>query len=542
MESPTKMLQQIRKRVQTVTYGSVIYRHILDQGPVPDRLRLVITDLWPGDSKKGQALIASQPSLFEMDPSAREGYRISLLTHDCLRDLRAVGSDMAKRKAVALLHEWIDEQDTWSEEQWLAPYLGARLAHWIAFYDFYGSMVTDAFRPVLLVHMVRQLRHLINTAPANLTGRDNLYVIKGLVYGGLGLLDSEKALGLALELLSRQLKAEILPDGGHVTRNPQHHAEVLRLLIDIRAGLYAGRMEIPPELSLAITRMVPALKFFRHGDGGLALFNGGREGNALLLEATLTLSEVKTRGFKRLPHMGYERLTAGRSLLMVDTGIPPQRPFDEGAHAGLLSFEFSSGRERILTNCGAAPLFEPQWRGALAATAAHNTITYDNINACEILTDGGIGHRPNAIAVQRYEQDGAQFIEMGHDGYMHRHKVFVRRSLGLSADGDELKGTDVIEGNVGSDFTIRWHLHPSINVMLAQGGTSALLRTLSGGGWRLRVIGPYGQDLALETSIYYGQDVPRRTFQLRVSGRLREATGVIEWSLTREKTKKGIKR
>ncbi|MDX9688883.1 MAG: hypothetical protein EOM37_07790 [Proteobacteria bacterium] len=542
MESPTKMLQQIRKRVQTVTYGSVIYRHILDQGPVPERLRLTIADLWPGDSKKGQALIANQPGLFEMDAVGREACKVSFLTHDCLRDLRAVGSDMAKRKAVALLHEWIEEQESWNEEQWLAPYLGARLANWIAFYDFYGSMVTDAFRPVLLVHMVRQLRHLINIAPANLIGRDNLCVVKGLVYGGLGLLDSEKALGLALELLSRQLKAEILPDGGHISRNPQHHADVLRLLIDIRAGLYAGRMEIPLELTLAITRMVPALKFFKHGDGGLALFNGGREADALLLEALLTLSGVKTRGFKRLPHMGYERLTAGRSLLIVDASGPPQRPFDADAHAGLLSFEFSVGRERILTNCGAAPRHAIQWRSALAATAAHNTVTYDNINACEILTDGGVGHRPDSIAVQRYEQDSDQFIELAHDGYMHRHKVYVRRSLCLAADGDELKGMDVIEGPIGSDFTIRWHLHPSINVMLAQGGTSALLRTPSGGGWRLRVNGPYGQDLALETSIYYGQDVPRRTFQLRVSARLKEMAGVVEWSLVREKTKKGIKK
>ncbi|HAX90806.1 MAG TPA: heparinase, partial [Rhodospirillaceae bacterium] len=108
--SPVKILQQIKRRVQSVTYGSPIYRMMLDQGPVPERLRLSIPDLWPGDAKRGQTLIASQPSLFEMDTPAAEGERRDYFSFEPLRDLRAVGSDLARRKAVSLIHEWIDDQ------------------------------------------------------------------------------------------------------------------------------------------------------------------------------------------------------------------------------------------------------------------------------------------------------------------------------------------------------------------------------------------------------------------------------------------------
>ena len=206
MDGPVKLLQQLRKRVQSVTYGSPIYRLMLDQGPVPDRLRLSITDPWPGDAKAGKSLIASQPGLFEPYEDLSPNYKKSLLTHAWLRDLRAVGSDMARRKAVVLIQDWMEEQERWDEESWAPEILGARLANWISFYDFYSTQAPRDWDQILIISMVRQLRHLIHVAPTALYGTDRLNVIKGLIYGGLGLIEGEKALGLGLELLHRQLE------------------------------------------------------------------------------------------------------------------------------------------------------------------------------------------------------------------------------------------------------------------------------------------------------------------------------------------------
>ncbi|MGE4350848.1 MAG: heparinase II/III family protein [Bdellovibrionales bacterium] len=539
MESPAKLLHQLKRRVQAVTYGSPIYRMMLEQGPLPDRLRLSVPDRWPGDAKQGQLLIANQQGLFDLDAPLRAERKRKLLTHDCLRDLRAVGTDSARRKSISLIHEWIDDQEPWDEDSWLPCVLGARLSNWVAFYDFYSPLASHDFRQQLILNMVRQLRHLQHASHAGLSGLDGLYAVKGLVFGGLCLIDGEKSLSMALDLLKRLLDAEILTDGGHISRNPQMHADMLRVLIDIREALNVAKIEIPHELSLAVTRMTPVLKFFRHGDGGLALFNGAHEGASLLLEATLTLSEAKGRVLKRLPHMGYERMTAGRSLLLVDVAGPPPRPYDQRAHAGLMSFEFSVGKERLLTNCGAGLEGDSQWQQAMALTAAHNTITLCDTNACELLPDGGIGYRPREVESQRYEQQGQQFIDVFHDGYIPRLKVGVQRILGLSPDGDELRGKEILMGPKGRDFSVRWHIHPDVNVLLAQDGASALLRTPSGIGWRLRVFGASREDFALETSVYCGRGSARRTLQLRVSGHIVETPTFVEWTLTREKSKKG---
>jgi uncharacterized heparinase superfamily protein len=306
---------------------------------------------------------------------------------------------------------------------------------------------------------------------------------------------------------------------------------MLRALIDIRAVLGAAQCEVMPELSLAIARMIPPLKLFRHGDGGLALFHGSHEESALWIEAAITLSEARGRVLRRLPQMGYERLTAGRSLLLVDVAAPPPRPFDARAHAGLSSFEFSVGRERLIVNCGAEMDGSPEWRQALAATAAHSCLTLENTNACEVQTRG-LGHRPRVVDAQRFEQNNVQHLEVMHDGYNNRFRVLYQRTLSLAADGDELRGGEILAGPTGRDFALRWHLHPSVQASLAQNGQTALLRLPSGAGWRLRVP---GGDLSLEASVYCGGEKPRRSLQLKLSGRMQTDPTVVEWTLTREK-------
>jgi uncharacterized heparinase superfamily protein len=518
-------------------YGNPLYRMLLDREPGPDRLHLSIADPWPGNAEAGQVLIGKQTDLFEHDSPENLIKSRYVLAHGWLRDLRAVGTEAARRRARALVKEWLERHDVWREDSWRPDVLGERLVNWVFFTGFFAAHASPDFSSRLIASMMRQWRHLMRTMPTNLTGAENLCALKGLLAADLALSDGDRASGLALELMRRQLFAEILADGGHVSRNPAMQLNVLRHLIDIRALLHAARREAPHELVTAIERMVPALKLFRHGDGCLALFNGSHEASQLETEAVLTLSGARGRVLRRLAQTGYERLTAGRSLLLVDTGTPPPWPFDKTAHAGLLSFEFSVGRERLIVNCGTGPDDAAEWRTAMAATAAHSTLTLSDTNACEVLPEGGIGHRPKPAASQRYEQDGAHYVEAMHNGYEARFHVAHHRSLCLTEEGEKLHGRDVLSGPPGRDFALRWHLHPSVQVALAQGGQAALLRLPSGSGWRLRMEGDaQSLELSLEPSVYGGGPGPRRTLQIKVGGRMREDPTVISWLLAREKT------
>jgi uncharacterized heparinase superfamily protein len=67
--------------------------------------------------------------------------------------------------------------------------------------------------------------------------------------------------------LAAELDRQILPDGGHISRNPSALMELLADLLPLRYT-YSNQAEAPPDALIgAVERMLPALRFFRHRDG-----------------------------------------------------------------------------------------------------------------------------------------------------------------------------------------------------------------------------------------------------------------------------------
>ena len=81
---------------------------------------------------------------------------------------------------------------------------------------------------------------------------------------------------LCIQRLVNELNDQILPDGGHVSRNPLAIVSILLELLPLRQT-FMSRDMVPPEgMNLAIERMMPMLRFFRHPSGSFAHFNGTR--------------------------------------------------------------------------------------------------------------------------------------------------------------------------------------------------------------------------------------------------------------------------
>jgi uncharacterized heparinase superfamily protein len=277
--------------------------------------------------------------------------------------------------------------------------------------------------------------------------------------------------------------------------------------------------------------MAPMLRFFRHGDRKLALFNNSIEEDGILVDLVLTRSETKGRAPAQAPHSGYQRMQAGHSLVLIDTGKPPPRGFDEFAHAGPLSFEMSQGRERIIVNCGGYRGAHRTWRHVARSTAAHSVLVVADTNSVEIADDGALGRAPGTIRSERAEEEGAQWIAVSHDGYRQRFGLTYARELYLASDGDDLRGEDRLTGRSGAAFAVRFHLHPSVEVRLVQDGSAALLRLPSGLVWRLRAT---GAEMSLGESIYLGTGELKTGQQIVLSGTTDANGASVRWALRRE--------
>lgn len=517
-----------------------LYRHTL-LGPVPADLRFKLNERWPGDPERGGAILAGNiefaaesvrnPMPVWFPAGAGPGWLAAWHGFGWLADLIAVGT-AARDPARALVHSWLAENAAWHPVAWRSDVVATRVFAWIVhFEEIAGREVDRALRRAMLASIAAQLRHLARTAAWELAGAPRLRALKGLIGGLAALGGSDKRMLRALRALERELPIQILPDGGHRSRSPSVQLAVLRDLIDIRAALRVAHLEVPGAVQQTIERMAPMLRFFRHGDLRLALFNNAVEEDAVIVDLALARSETRGHPPVQAPHAGFQRLQAGQSLVLVDTGKPPARGFDEAAHAGTLSFELSQGRERIIVNCGGYRGSKPAWRRVARSSAAHSVLVVGDTNSTEIHADGSLGRAPASVRCERAEEGGHQWIAATHDGYRPRFGLTYARELYLAADGEDLRGEDKLTGRAGVSFAVRFHLHPAVEASLIENNGGALLRLPSGALWRLRAA---GAQMSLGESVYLGSGELRKTQQVVLGGTTGPSGATVRWALRRE--------
>ena len=138
---------------------------------------------------------------------------------------------------------------------------------------------------------------------------------------------------------------------------------------------------------------------------------------------------------------------------------------------------------------------------------------------------------------KRLEDGGNIWVDATHDGYRDIFGMTHRRRLYLTADGDNLRGEDILSGGDRvARFTIRFHLHPDVKASLTADGAGALLQLANGEGWRMRT---GGAALVIADSVYLGRaGEVSRTEQIVLSGQLKGGATTIKWALSKFPAKK----
>ncbi len=503
-------------------------------GPIPDRILFHPTDtrlrkLDEADScirgrfrLGGQRLDVREGSVFDA-PMPGPSFAVALHGFDWLRHVEAAGGDLARTFALKLTQQWLKRYARFTPFVWRTDIVAERLLNLFCHGRFFLPNSDLVWRSRLFVSLRDQTQFLARTIDEAPPGLPRLKCAVALTLAGVCLGDSRNSV-LGLKKLSAEIEREILPDGGHISRSPAALLEVYRLLVMVQeAG--AG---VHPAIRNALDRIAPMLRFFRMGDGALAVFHGGNESDARTVDATLDSDDVMGQPLGLAPYSGYQRLACGRTLVLVDTGPPPSGAHSLDAHAGCLALEMSSGAHRLIVNCGMAVGESDEWMTALRSTPAHSTLTLGEVSSGLFLSGrmgGLLGPRlvdgPDLVETRRGEDANGITIDAHHDGYLAPFGAIHQRGVTLSPRGTALMGVDrLIPEGVGRGrrkipFTIRFHVHPDVRVSLAQGGGSIILKLSTGEGWRFRA---GSGEVSIEGSVYFGGGSPRHCEQLVIGG------------------------
>jgi uncharacterized heparinase superfamily protein len=509
------------------------------------------TELYNGHfGLAGKLAEVDTESPFEIDPPS-EGWARELYGFGWLRHLRAAGSELSREQAKALVNDFITLRRSLHGLAWQPEIVGRRVISWLS----NSVLVLDTGEPqayeTFLRALTSQLRYLSASYRDAPDGVPRLVSLMALVYAGLCIAEQQAVVDRYTRPLCKELERQILPDGGHISRNPEALVELLLDLLPLRQCFVARDRPPPKELTDAIERIMPMLRFFRTCDGTLTRFNGAGPTPTDALATVLAYDDVKGAPVRSATTSGYVRLECGPTLFICDIGPTPAPSLSMTAHAGFLSFEMSSGNAPMIVNCGSPSVDHDEWRPFARSTAAHSTLTFEDSSSAEFPVGGTNGSQPaldsqltgpaNAQAALADQGDNLR-IKGSHDGYMTRFGVSHARQILIAPNGllisseDKLsapKGLTSPEGLIAGDYAIRFHLHPSVRAELAPDGRSVELTLRNGETWRISSNAP---ETTIEESVFLADERgPLPTSQVVLGGVMGEMTEVrIVWNIERK--------
>ncbi|MCU0910828.1 MAG: heparinase II/III family protein [Rhodobacteraceae bacterium] len=470
-----------------------------------------------------------------------------------LDDLAAASHSGARKLAQDWVFGWIDRFGRGIGPGWTPELAARRLIRWINHAPFLLAGREAADKDRLFRSLTQQTVYLSRMWSAAPEGLPRLEALTGLISAGLALAGMERHADPAIEALARECDASIDHDGGIPTRNPEELLEALTLLTWAKAALTEAGRDVPRALTEALERVVPTLRALRHSDGGLARFHGGGRGQDGRLDAALAASGIRTPARTGLA-MGFARLSAARTTVIVDAAPPPIRAASMNAHASALALELTSGRRPLIVNCGSGLTFGADWRRAGRATPSHSTLCIEGFSSGRLgpREQGGepLVEGPGDVWVDRGEGGGEHRLALSHDAWVATHGLTCFRELALTDDGRALNGEDSLTAvspeerrmfdyamdevkSGGIPYQVRFHLHPDADPELDLGGTAVSVALRSGEMWIFRHDGT--GELSLEPSVYLesGRLKPRPTQAIVLSARVLDYTGSVSWTLAK---------
>lgn len=528
------------QKLRTFIYRSPLYIATLRR-PKSANFPLLPSFLNQGDEGKGRLIMAGEfPFAGRMYKTDDDPWTVSpddtawqrdIQRFDWLNHLMSLEDSNAVVKARHLISSWLDLYGVWTPLAWRGDILGQRIVSWALHAEELTNFANETFVNSFKESFFIQASHLTRLNLKNLSGMPLLYAVRAQLYVGLYLTGFEKRYQKFLDRFILELDQQILPDGGHVSRCPMTLVDVLKLSLEVIDVLKDKKIEVPAKLLGCVDRIAPMVRTLRHGDGGLGLFHGGQESTSDEIDVLLEHSNNQGHALDDARHSGFQRIEAGRTIILMDVASPPDTSVNTQGHAAPLSMEMSCGEERLLVNCGAVIGSDANWQEALAATAAHNTLTVDEKNCTQLLSGGGVISKEISVDYKRFEENGQTLIDAKHDGYKDSLGLLYQRSIYMNKTGDDLRVEDKLVGSGGDTYAISLHLHPDVDASIVQDGKAALLKLQSGTGWHLKV---KGASLKIKESIYAGKEGElRHTDQIIIYGPLRGEGMSVKWRLSR---------
>lgn len=260
---------------------------------------------------------------------------------------------------------------------------------------------------------------------------------------------NENFFSKANEIITSELKEEILQDGGHYELSPMYHCIILQRLLDCIALLENNQVFNAQDKLLVLikeraSKMTSWLEQITFSNGDIPLVNDAAIGIAPIANELLSFAEKL--GLKptvlSLKESGYRKLTCGQLEVLVDVGQIGPDYIPGHAHADTFNFILYHLGKPVIVDTGISTYNIGAQRDLERSTAAHNTVVVNGRDSSEVWA----GFRVAKRAKTKVLRDTSNKVVATHNGYS---KLGVTHQRQFEIVGDKFTITDDIGKAVG---------------------------------------------------------------------------------------------
>jgi len=466
-------------------YGRIWFRLVrprVDLRPVP-LLRLLSGRNWMKPAQRRVSLVGPERFCFLNethdladcgwdDPALGKLWRYNLHYFD---DLNALDASARAEWHRALLLRWVRENPPAVGTGWEPYPTSLRIVNWIKW-----ALGGNALPSECVQSLAMQARWLSRRLEIHLLGNHLFVNAKALVFAGLFFEgpEAENWLEKGLRILKREVREQILSDGGHFERSTLYHSLALEDMLDLCNVTSAFSAAVSSHWWSTIAGwreqvgpMRDWLAAMCHPDGEISFFNDAAVGIA---PAPVELEQYARRlgfpegsasvqGFIHLADSGYLRVEQDGAVAILDVAPVGPDYLPGHAHADTLSFEMSLFGQRVLVNSGTFCYGNSGERLRQRGTAAHNTVVVDGQDSTEVWAGFRVARRARPVGLEVARNGRLIMVRCAHDGYrrLPGKPEHLRRWL---FSGSSLVVEDLISGRF-ERAEARFYLHPSVTLV-----------------------------------------------------------------------------
>jgi uncharacterized heparinase superfamily protein len=264
--------------------------------------------------------------------------------------------------------------------------------------------------------------------------------------------NSDRWLRKGLKIVKKEIKEQILNDGGNFELSPSYHVNFLEDILDIinilktyDLNLHFIKRNLIKDLESIAKKMIQWLFTMTWQDGSLPSFNDSANNissslkNIIEYASRLGIKEYeikkeKNLSYSHLKESGYLVIYQNNNKIILDVGEIGPKYLTAHSHADTLSFEMTFNSQKVLVNSGTSCYGESSRRHFERSTKAHNTVEISNRNSSEVWAGFRVANRafPKNLSIK--DSSSSIKINCSHDGYNSFIKKCIHRRSWIIED------------------------------------------------------------------------------------------------------------